>query len=92
MMLTRYEATRVMGLRALHLSQGAPPNVHIEDSSLKCDMLYVAAFELSVGKLDAIVKREDGTLLKTTEARMPPNLNMYLDTRDGGKRSYLLSA
>ena len=88
MMLTRYEATRVMGLRALHLSQGATPNVHVEDIILRCDMLYIAALELSVGKLDAIVKREDGTLLNTKEARMPPNLVMYLDLRDGGKRSY----
>jgi DNA-directed RNA polymerase subunit K/omega len=87
-MLTRYETTRVIGLRALHLSQGAAPNVRIENTFLRQDMLYVAALELSLGKLDAIIRREDGTLLKTTETLMPPNVNMFLDTRDGGNRSY----
>jgi DNA-directed RNA polymerase subunit K/omega len=87
-MLSRYEATRVVGLRALHLSQGATPNVHIQNEALQHDMMYVAALELSLGKLDAVVKREDGTLLKTNKVSMPPNLNIFLDLCDGGVRSY----
>lgn len=79
------------GLRALQLSQGGAPAVHVEDPILRCDMLYVAALELSTGKLDSIVRREDGSWLQTTEAKMPPSLLMFLDTRDGGTRSYDVS-
>ena len=57
-MLTRYEAARVVGLRALYLSEGGLPNVDVKDQGLKCDMLYVAALELSLGRIDALVKRE----------------------------------
>lgn len=86
-MLTRYEATRIVGLRALHLSAGGSPNVNVTDETLRCDMLYVAALELSLGKLDAVVQRDDGTTVKATDAKLPPNVNMFLDARDGGSRS-----
>lgn len=87
MMLTRYEATRIVGLRALHLSGGSSPNVNVKDETLRCDMLYVAALELSLGKLDAIVQRGDGSIVKATDVKLPPNVNMFLDARDGGTRS-----
>lgn len=85
--LTKYEATRVIGLRALHLAQGGTPNVIVADSGLQCDPLYVAALELSLGRLDVLVQREDQSVLRTSEALLPPNLAMFLDTCDGGVRS-----
>lgn len=79
-MLSRYEVARVVGLRALHLSEGSPPHVQVESDQLKRDMIYIAALELRMGKLDAVVRREDGTCLHVKDARLPPNLDIFLDS------------
>lgn len=88
-MLNRYEVTKVVGMRALHLSHGAAPNVQVEDDLLRRDTFYVAALELRLGRLDAIIQRSDGTLVPVKGAQVPPNLDVFLDTKDGGRRSYL---
>ena len=86
--LTRFEVTRLVGLRSLQLSEGSQPAVHIENDSLREDTMYVAAMELRNGKLDARIKRRD-SLVDVTECRLPSCLDIFLDTRDGGKRSYV---
>ena len=84
--LTKYEVTRVVGLRSLQLSEGATPLVHVAEPTLRCDTLYVAALELWHRALKAKVRRDNGTLVHVWEARLPPTLTTYLDTRDGGTR------
>ena len=84
-LLTRYEVARIVGLRALQLDQGAPPLVRVEDETLRCDALYVAARELSAGVLDAKVRRADEDV-HVRDARLPPELHAVLDTKDGRSR------
>jgi DNA-directed RNA polymerase subunit K/omega len=85
-MLTRHEVTRVVGLRALQLSHGDVARVFVARDDLRNDMLYVAALELYEGRLDALVRRPDGSTVHTVEAQLPPHLLVLLDTRDGGSR------
>lgn len=85
MLLTRYEVTRIVGLRALQLDAGAKPAVEVKDERLRCDACYVAALELSHGLLDVIVRRS-GADVHVRDVRMPPELNTLLDTKDGGSR------
>lgn len=88
-MLTKYEVARVVGMRALHLSEGATPCVEVVDEHLRSNMLYVAALELSVGKLDALVRREDGSLVRTLDVNVSCGpLRLFLDLCDDGSRSY----
>ena len=84
-LLTRYEVARIIGLRALQLDKGAAPRVTIEDETLRCDALYVAARELAAGVLDAKVRRADADV-HVRDARMPPELHAVLDTKDGRSR------
>lgn len=86
LLLTRYEVARAVSLRALQLDAGAKPTLHVEDEQLRCDACYVAALELSMGTLDAIVRRQVGGDVHVRDARMPPELNALLDTKDGGVR------
>ena len=85
--LTRFEVARLVGLRSLRLSEGAPPLLFVNDPILKEDTMYVAALELKARVLDAKLNR-NGTLVDTREAQMPACLDILLDTRDGGTRSY----
>lgn len=90
-LLTRYEVARIVGLRALQLDQGAPPLVRVEDETLRCDALYVAARELSAGVLDAKVRRADEDV-HVRDARLPPELHAVLDTKDGRSRGAYASS
>lgn len=86
MLLTRYEVARIVGLRALQLDAGAKALVHVTDERLRCDVCYVAALELSCGKLDVLVRRSYEGDVHVRNTRMPPDLNALLDTKDGGVR------
>lgn len=85
--LTRFEVARLVGLRSLELSGGGRPNVMVSDMKLREDTMYIAALELHEGKLDARIRRENGTLIDVGKARMPRCLHVILDTCDGGSRS-----
>ena len=86
-LLTRFEVTRIVGLRSLQLSEGESPTIHIEDNSLREDTMYVAALELSLGKLNVRVSRQKRSI-DVSKSRLPSCLNVFLDSRDGGRRSY----
>lgn len=86
-MMSRYEMARVVGLRALQLEHGAIPGVHVESATLCLDPLYVAARELLEGKLDVQVLRPGHAApISVSRMRMPRELFVMLDTRDGGDR------
>lgn len=84
--LTRYEAARVVGMRALQLSEGDLPTV-TPPSHLRGDHMYVAALELASGTLDARVRRGPHAL-DVRACTVPRCVAAMLDTRDGGTRSY----
>lgn len=86
-MLSRFEVTRIVGLRALELAGGAQPHVHVETPQMQCDFIYVAATELLEGRLDARIER-GGCEFDVRQMRLPPTLAVLLDTKDGGHRSY----
>lgn len=83
--LTQYEVARLIGMRALELSQGAHQSVVIEDPDLRCDVTYVAAYELYHGHMRARLKRGN-EMLDVQQATPPPQLAQLLDSRDGGSR------
>lgn len=85
MLLTRYEVARLISIRSVALSEGAPPAVFIEDTKLREDTSYVAAMELRTGKLDAVVVRGE-KCIHVNEATVPESLNIHLDSKDGGRR------
>jgi DNA-directed RNA polymerase subunit K/omega len=84
-MLTKFEVARVLGLRSLHLSEGAVPLVHVRCPKLRNDTLYVAALELYLRKLDVRIMRA-GTQVDVREEAFPPTLVTLLDTKDNGDR------
>jgi DNA-directed RNA polymerase subunit K/omega len=88
-LLTRFEVARVLGLRSLQLSEGAPPFLFVDDERLREDTLYVAALELKSGKLDARVVRGTSTV-DVARARLPSCLDILLDTRDGDTRCFTM--
>ena len=57
MRLTKYECTRIIGIRALEIQNGSPHLIEVKDESLLMDPTYVAALELSKGLLDFYIKR-----------------------------------
>lgn len=85
-MMTRYEAARIIGIRAVQLSQGVLPGVHIKDVPLKYDYAYVAARELYDRTLDVCVER-DGELIHISNMRIPPDVAFMVNTRDGENRT-----
>jgi len=85
LVLTRYEAARVMGLRSLQLSEGSQANVTVADERLRQNFRYVAALELFKGVLDAQIRR-NGTVFHVRDARFPACVTILLDTEDGGNR------
>jgi len=84
--LTRYELCRLIGVRALCLSEGEPSAVRLDDHALQRDATYVAAYELYHGLLDACVMR-DGKPVHVNEFVFPDELVVLLNTRDGGRRT-----
>jgi len=86
-MLTRYEMARLVGIRALQLSEGYEPHVFITDERLRRDAVYVAALELYEKKMDACVVRR-GVSKHVSMLSNPLDLVTMLNTRDGGERVY----
>ena len=85
MFLTRYETTRLLGLRALQLSEGEDARVTVENDVLRRNFVYVAARELYEGKLDARIQRSTGSR-HVRELRAATELPLLLNTLDGGSR------
>ena len=85
-MMTRFEVARIVGVRAMQLSEGESPGVNVDDPHLKHDYTYVAARELYDGILDVCVCREN-ELVHVTAMRLPSELISMLNTRDGKNRS-----
>lgn len=85
-MLSKYEVTRVIGMRALHLEEGRAPCVQVERDDLRCDSIYVAALELYEGKLNAKVSR-GGAGLHVSRLLLPSEVATLLNTRDGRSRT-----
>tara|TARA_B100000214_G_C23880602_1_gene587070 strand:- start:139 stop:408 length:270 start_codon:yes stop_codon:yes gene_type:complete len=56
--LTKYECTRIIGLRALEIQNGSPHLLEIKNEKLALDSIYVAAIELKNGLLDFKVNRK----------------------------------
>ena len=84
-MMTRFEAARIIGVRAMQLSEGATPGVTVDDVDMRFDYTYVAARELYAGVLDACLVRESA-LVHVTSMRLPNDVSLMLDTRDGKDR------
>lgn len=84
-MLTRFEMAKIVGVRAMQLSEGHFSRVEVEDESLRHDYTYVASLELYRGLLDVCFKRGD-EVLHVWDVVLPPDLEAYLNTRDGGTR------
>tara|TARA_B100001989_G_C24546327_1_gene471047 strand:- start:3229 stop:3498 length:270 start_codon:yes stop_codon:yes gene_type:complete len=57
MQLTKYECTRIIGMRALEIQSGSPHLLEVKDENLVMDSTYVAALELKKGLLDFYIKR-----------------------------------
>lgn len=85
-MLTRYEVTRLIGIRALQISEGSEPHVLVSDERLGRDSVYVAALELFEGRMDACVRR-GGVNVHISRYQNPPDLKVVLNTRDGKTRT-----
>mgnify|MGYP001159999219 CR=1 FL=1 len=86
MQLSRFESTRIIGLRSLALSGGACAQVSVQDPVLRNNFLYVAALELYEGKLDMRVVR-GSEQIDPCKCELPTNVAILLDTLDGGSRS-----
>ena len=56
--LTKYECTKIIGLRALEIQNGSPHLIKIKNHKLVTDSIYVAALELQNGLLDFKVNRK----------------------------------
>lgn len=85
--LTRYEVARLVGMRACDLAEGAVARVHVDDESLRTDVVYLAALELWHGKMDACVCAEGDAMANVAHAVPHLCLAVMLDARDGGNRS-----
>lgn len=86
-MLTRFETTRLVGLRALQISEGAEPTVNVQHPRLRRDSVYVASLELYNKRMDACVIR-NGSTVHVSSLSFPPDLLTMLNTRDGLTRAY----
>lgn len=86
--MSRFELARIIGMRALQLSEGAQSVVHVDDEVLRIDFYYVAALELYEGSLDAKLCTSRGAACHVRELVLPIELNILLDTRDGKSRPY----
>lgn len=77
MMLSRYEIARIVGLRALQLSEGSLPIIILETSN--SNYIYTAAKELYERKLDVCVQR-NGKLVHISEMDFVDDLETFLST------------
>ena len=84
-MLTRFEVAKIVGIRAVQLSEGSHPHVDIESTELRNDHTYVASLELHRRMLDVCVRRGNN-LCHVNDVEFPVDLLSYLNTRDGGNR------
>lgn len=82
--LTPYEVTAILGMRSLHLSEGAPALVQVPPNALADDSLYIAALELQQGVLDLQIARPMGGIVHVREARLPDSLDTLLASLTGG--------
>ena len=89
-MLTKFETTNIIGMRALQLSEGAVPNVTVSHAHLKYDFIYIATLELANKKLDVKVVRKNNNEVHTSELEQNPLIDVLLDLKDGGTRSYTM--
>lgn len=55
--MTKYEATRIIGIRTAQLESSAPITITNIPENLKSNFLYVACKELLEGTLDIYVRR-----------------------------------
>jgi len=84
-MLTRYEVARLVGIRALQISEDSEPRVFVANERLRRDAVYVAALELYEKKMDACVIRS-GISKHVSTLSNPLDLVTMINTRDGGER------
>lgn len=80
-LLSRFEVARLLGMRALQISEGDEVQVAVEDPRLKQNVLYVAALELYSQKIDARIKRGD-QMIDVARARFPDSLQIVLSNFD----------
>ena len=85
-MLSKYEACRIVGIRALQLASGVPSHVEVQSRALRENLSYVASLELSLGILDMQVVH-GGEATDVRDCDLPPCVNMLIDNLDGGNRS-----
>ena len=82
-MLTKYEVSRIIGLRAAQLSMGAQPLVRIL-APKECDYIYVAALELKERKLPVLIRRSlTGGFhidVHAADEDLPDDLDVLLET------------
>ena len=88
-LLTRYEVARIVGLRSLQLSEGAFSEITIQHKTLGLDMLYIAAMELKLKKLDIVVQRPGGVKVHVKNASIPACLDILINTKDNGNSCML---
>lgn len=55
--LTKFEVSRIVGLRALQLESGAPSQLLVQEECLNQDFIYLAAMELKQGLIDFKLNR-----------------------------------
>ena len=77
--LTKYELSRILGIRSNQINMGAPPMI---DVSSDMAPLHISALELKHGKLDVVIDRPlPGNLsyqVHIGELHVPEELNYYL--------------
>lgn len=88
--MSSYEVSRVVGMRALQLDEGAQSNVVVENRALALDTIYIASLELYLDKLDACLVR-GGEHVHVSTLKKPSSLRTCLDIKDGEKRSYAVT-
>ena len=82
--MSRFEMSRIVGLRAMQLESGVPSTMRLTvPSHLRDDVIYIAARELEGRQLDI---RFGESQHDARSARLPPELFGLLDTKDGGTR------
>ena len=75
--LSKYECTRIIGLRALEIQNGATHLFEVKDVRLAIDSIYVAAKELSEGLLDFKINRRFP--MNVTEQISSENYSVHSD-------------
>lgn len=83
--LTKYETSKVIGIRALQLQNGSRPLVQVTDERLCDDAVYIAALELKNGLLDFKLRRhypfEKVEEVHGSRFVLPPDLDVLIRTK-----------